>query len=51
MEMITEKVGDKKHAQPKHCLPKMSNFGRSRHLKVGASVGDVNKKHYTFKCT
>ena len=32
-------------------LPEMSNFGRSRHLKVGASVGDVNNKDYKFNCT
>ena len=44
-------MGDQKHAQPKHRLTEMSNFGRSRHLKVGASVGDVKNKDYTFKCT
>ena len=32
-------------------LPKMSIFEQSRHLKVGASVGDVNNKDYTFNCT
>ena len=32
-------------------LPEMSNFGRSRHLKAGASVGDFNNKDYTFNCT
>ena len=39
-----KKLETKKHAQPKHRLPEMSNFGQSRHLKVGKSVGDVNYK-------
>ena len=39
-----KKLETKKHAQPKHRLPEMSNFGQSRHLKVGKSVGDVNNK-------
>ena len=46
-----KKVGDQKHAQLKHRLPEMSNFGRSRHLKVGVSDGDVNNKDYTFNST
>ena len=32
-------------------LPEMSNFGRSRHLKVGAGVEDVNNKDYKFNYT
>ena len=51
MEMITEKLGEQKHAQKKHGLPEISNFGRSRLLKDGASVGNVNNKDYTFNCT
>ena len=32
-------------------LPEMLNARWSRHLKVRASVGDVNNKDYTFNCT
>ena len=53
MEMITGKSWRAKTGTTKapFHLPEMSNFGWSRHLKVGASVGDVNNKDYTFNCT
>ena len=53
MEMITGKSWRAKTRTtktPLH-LPEMSNFGRSRHLKVGAGVEDVNNKDYKFNYT